>query len=241
MDFIQPSLDGYTAEKIRKVELGRLKAAPVLFHSGYLTIDRVSAAGDGVNKDKEKLYYFRLPNTEVEKSYKPYCLETVFLQNTEFESFGPVFLQALNEKDAFAVAKILGDLLSTVTSRQHVPLESFYHAVIQSALTAVGLEVKGEPAGAKGQADMSIRLDDGRWAVVEVKYAPWREAHSEADKEKELTKALNSALKAIKDKDYAGPFRLKSKELIGLGVAVYGRDDLRAGFVEESDLMRRPR
>jgi hypothetical protein len=41
-------------------------------------------------------------------------------------------------------------------------------------------------------------------------------------------------LKAIATKDYAGPLRLAAGELIGLGVAVRGRGEVRAGFVEAS-------
>jgi hypothetical protein len=41
LDFMQPPLNSYPSEDIRQPELGKLEAVPVIFHSGYLTIDRL--------------------------------------------------------------------------------------------------------------------------------------------------------------------------------------------------------
>jgi hypothetical protein len=91
MDFIRPKLDGYTSNSIRKVEFGRLEAIPVLFHTGYLTIDslkKVSVIKNGKTK-KEPHYSFRRPNEEVKTSYDEYCFQTIFQRNPDdFSNLG---------------------------------------------------------------------------------------------------------------------------------------------------------
>jgi hypothetical protein len=79
--------------QIRKASLGRLEAVPVLFHSGYLTIDDVKVVpvhtfmGDVINDTQ---YSFKLPNAEVELFYNKYCFETVFGHNPkQIKDLGP--------------------------------------------------------------------------------------------------------------------------------------------------------
>ncbi|MDR0547816.1 MAG: AAA family ATPase, partial [Deltaproteobacteria bacterium] len=45
-DFIDLQLKSYLSETIRKTELNKLQIAPVLFHSGYLTLDRPSESAE---------------------------------------------------------------------------------------------------------------------------------------------------------------------------------------------------
>jgi hypothetical protein len=41
LDFLEPRLESYLATEIRKSDLSQLEAGPVLFHSGYLTLDKI--------------------------------------------------------------------------------------------------------------------------------------------------------------------------------------------------------
>ncbi|MDR1308478.1 MAG: hypothetical protein LBL95_01030 [Deltaproteobacteria bacterium] len=79
-EFIRPKLDGYLFSQIGKVELGWLEAGPILFHSGYLTIDGVKMVRRVENgkTTKNVFYSFRLPNAEVEHCYDDYGLKSVF-------------------------------------------------------------------------------------------------------------------------------------------------------------------
>jgi hypothetical protein len=47
-----------------------------------------------------------------------------------------------------------------------------------------------------------------------------------------LTPDLLEALNDIKEKDYAGPFRLEANKIIELGMVIYGRDKVMIKFVD---------
>jgi hypothetical protein len=238
-EFLQPRLDGYLSEEIGKVQFGKLEAVPVLFHSGYLTIDRrqrLSRVVKGIQR-KVGVYSFRLPNNEVGNSYDELCLQTIFGQSSlTLINLGQKFLRAFADRDAGAIAKILGDLLSGVTYWRHKEDEAYYHSLIQIAFAAAGLETIGELSGAVGRTDIALLLPGGARAVVEIKYRSAGESPKREDIDGKLDEALGEALKAIATKDYAGPLRLAAGELVGLGVAVCGRNEVRAGFVEASRL-----
>jgi hypothetical protein len=238
MDFINPRLADYVSDEIKKVDLGSLDAVPVLFHSGYLTIDRrqlVSEVVDG-KKTKEQRYSFRAPNDEVKNSYKKYCFETVFGKKRGLRNLGSDFLAALTAENAMKVAKIFEDLLSGVTYHQHMAEEKYYHSLIHVALSAAGLNVTSESAGATGRCDMVLRLPGDAITVVEIKYCKRPEVETDADGERKLDDGVKAALKAIVEKDYAGPFWLTAKKLIGLGLAIYDRTKVRAEFMTELEL-----
>jgi hypothetical protein len=240
MDFIKPRLEAYRSDQLRKVDLGNLEPVPVLFHSGYLTIDRRQSVPEIVNgkKRRKPLYFFRLPNEEVEESYEEDCFETVFGKKRRLRNLGSDFLAALTAENAIEIAKIFEDLLSGVTYHQHMEEEKYYHSLFHVALSAAGLNVTSESAGATGRCDMVLRLPGDAIVVVEIKYYKRPEAEADADREKRLGEGVKAALKAIVEKDYAGPFWLTAKKLSGLGLAVYGRTSVRAEFTPEPGLRR---
>jgi hypothetical protein len=51
-----------------------------------------------------------------------------------------------------------------------------------------------------------------------------------------LGKTLRKALKAMAEKDYGGPHRISASGIIGLGLAVHGRNEVLAGFLDDSSL-----
>jgi hypothetical protein len=233
MDFIQPKLDGHAS--IGKVGFSQPKAAPALFNSGYLTIDqkRWEVSGPPEKPVEKAVYSLKLPNSEVEDSYNAVCFETVFgSESGEPGSLREDLLKAIDERDAEGLAKIFGGLLANVAHKLHRPEEAWYHSMIQIVFNAAKLEALGEAAGATGQADIALILAGGRRAVVEMKYRKAVKGATKAQIEKTLSRALSEALRAITEKDYAGPFRLSAGEVIGLGLAVYGRSKVKAGFVK---------
>jgi hypothetical protein len=241
LDFIQTKLKNYSAAEIRKVDFGQLEAVPVLFHSGYLTIDRVRKEPKIINGREMKIdsYSFKRPNDEVEMFFDSDCLKMVFGDaQSQLEGVGPRFIKSVTDGDAQDVAKLFANLLSGVTHRQHIAEERYYHSLFHAALAASGLDVASEAAGAQGQADMAIRLPGGAVAIIEVKYAQREKSDDKEGKKMKLAEGLDEALKAIVEKDYARPFWMAAKKLIGLGLTVYGRNDVKAGFLEESDLRR---
>lgn len=110
--------------------------------------------------------------------------------------------------------------------------ELTYHGLIQVSLSAMGLKALGETAGAIGRADIGLFLPNDKALVIEIKYCRANPGHSMEDKEKILAEAIGKAHKAIIAKDYGGPYRISASEVIGLGLAVYGRNEVLAGFLD---------
>jgi hypothetical protein len=83
---------------------------------------------------------------------------------------------------------------------------------------------------------MTSFLKNGVRLITELKYREKFLDHKEEDGKKILAKVLNEALAAVKKRKYTVPFKLPPRRIIALGVAVYGRDMVQVGFVEQSEL-----
>jgi hypothetical protein len=100
----------------------------------------------------------------------------------------------------------------------------------------MGLKALGETAGAVGRDDMCLFLPDGKALAIEVKHDRASPGHAPKKAKSTQARALKRALKAIAEKDYGGPHRISASEVIGLGLAVYGRNEVLAGFLDNSAL-----
>jgi hypothetical protein len=74
LEYIQPKLGSYFSEEIETAGLREISPVPVLFHSGYLTIDRqvVMETSLQLGGAREEAFIFKIPNMEVEKSFKSF-------------------------------------------------------------------------------------------------------------------------------------------------------------------------
>ncbi|MDR2141555.1 MAG: hypothetical protein LBR11_07180 [Deltaproteobacteria bacterium] len=79
LDFVRPNLDLNLSRGVRKIELNNLEIVPVLFYSGYLTVDSIKQVevADPVTgaTEIEDSYSFRFPNFEVRRSHYSDCLD----------------------------------------------------------------------------------------------------------------------------------------------------------------------
>jgi hypothetical protein len=235
--FILPKLDAYPAIQTRKVELSSLEPVPVLFHSGYLTIDKPVIIEEIENNKvvQKDGYSFKIPNTEVRKDFD-YSLFLYAFDPSKlyFGKFSKELPEAVLNNDSEKTAILLQELLSAIASEQHEPSEKHYHAVIQAAFIATGLEVLGQaPSSSSGKSDMSVFLRDIRF-VVEVKYcnADGKDADDKGKASKALEAALDAAAGQIRSKDYAAPFRVAGKTTAGVAIAVRGRNEVAVRFFE---------
>ncbi|MDR1039828.1 MAG: hypothetical protein LBR80_06585 [Deltaproteobacteria bacterium] len=206
MDFIQPNLDGYLSQDIKKAAIGRLEAVPVLFHSGYLTIDKeILEDSSAKNSEGETVqvesFAFRIPNLEVGLYYRYFCFSEIFGRDGKyFNKFSMDLKNSLLKMDQEGSSSLLEALLSGITHRQHKPDEGYYHSLLQAAFAAAGVEVLGEPAGSRGQADMAVFLDGRIRVVIELKYRQADGTISDGDRPaRALSAALDEAEAAIRD------------------------------------------
>jgi hypothetical protein len=252
-EYIMPKLGGYTAQDIRKSELSQLKAVPILFHSGYLTIDDVITTKKIVDHKMTDVdeYSFRIPNTEVALDYGATLFKDAFAPNDKYLSDLTENLpNALLDKNSIEVERLLHNLLSSISSEQHAKSEQLYHAVLHGSLLAAGFEILSQGSGAHGRSDIVLSLNHKVRVVIELKYCKTdmnsgeddgnkttmsskeRERAEKERSERELSASLTEGEKAIRVKDYAGPFRAARCVVICLAVAIRGRDEVAARFIE---------
>ncbi|MDR1036753.1 MAG: AAA family ATPase [Deltaproteobacteria bacterium] len=191
-----------------------------------------SPVKDKINNDEE--FTFKIPNLEVARKFEFTIFSTAFdPKDNFFASFAKKLPSALLKKDSDETVGLLHNLLSAIASEQHDPSEKHYHAIIQAAFIATGIEVIGQTQSSQGKSDMAAFLDNSR-IVLEVKYCQTAKSDSKGitQAEKVLARALDKAADQIRSKDYVAPFRVAGKQVIGVAVAVRGRDEVAVRFVE---------
>jgi hypothetical protein len=161
---------------VRKTELTQLEAVPVLFHSGYLTVDKVISAlsDDPESKNSKglKSYTFKLPNFEISSSYYLDCFRTVFdkITTTELEAIREKLLSAILARDADTLSSLFINLFSSVTYHQKPEGEKIFHAYVQLIFLAADFQTLSELPSPKGRLDLCVELPDKVFAVIELKF-----------------------------------------------------------------------
>ncbi|MDR1041489.1 MAG: AAA family ATPase [Deltaproteobacteria bacterium] len=255
LEFIQPKLDGHKADEIRKSELTQLKAVPFLFHSGYLTIDRIITREKVIdNKITQiKEYSFRIPNIEIALDYDSTIFMNAFAPNGKYLSDLTENLpDAMVDKNSSEVEMLLHNLLSSISSDQHMMSAQLCHAVLHGSLLAAGFDVLSQASAVHGRSYIVLSLNHKVRVVIELKYCctdrnvvegrdggkASRDGNvakglkEKGRAERELSASLDEGEKAIRVKDYAGLYRAARYAVICLAVAIRGRDEVGARFVD---------
>ncbi|MDR1312307.1 MAG: ATP-binding protein [Deltaproteobacteria bacterium] len=267
LDFNRVGLTVYPNRQVTKTDLFGVGLVPVLFHSGYLTIDKVIKIPSLSNNKfvQQDAYTFRTPNSEVESYLKDDIFKDIFKHEDKYisdlsENLPPALLQKNSEE----VIRMFHNLFVSIPYRQHPTAkqaeqqdaptkrsypENFYHAILHSSLLSAGFRILSEASGGEGRSDITLFLRNKVCVVIELKYSYRRktgkktaggtnEARKLAKKkakEKELSAALDIAGEQIRSRDYAGPYRAARWKVICLAVAVRGRTQVEARFVDTED------
>ncbi|MDR1486669.1 MAG: AAA family ATPase [Deltaproteobacteria bacterium] len=173
LDFVTAKLESYPGEKLRKTELTHLEVVPVLFHSGYLTLDMINAASKQVLKtDKIKYYSFKLPNYEVQSSYYRDCFTLFFGQHStdDLQAKGKELLKALMAKDAETVSFIFSGYFSSMSCYQRPNDEKTFHALAQMLLSGMGFKIRTELIGPSNRLDLCLELPKSLYIIIELKH-----------------------------------------------------------------------
>jgi hypothetical protein len=195
MDFLQLKLDSYLSEAVKKTDLHDLQIGPVLFHSGYMTLDKETTSlqtNPITGEVSDKTYYsFKLPNSEVADSYSSECFKAIFkvYYQTDFQTFCNKFLEAILARDAQAVSDILIEFFSPIIYQQRLEGEKSFHFLVQVLLSAMGFKVLSEIADCSGRVDLCFELPDQVYLSIEVKYCPIQVTLAEEEKNHALAKA----------------------------------------------------
>ncbi|MDM8516432.1 AAA family ATPase [Desulfobacterales bacterium HSG16] len=141
-------------------ELERLQLEPLLFQTGYITIE----------KFENELYHMRYPNKEVRISFLSYLLNNFSRpENTSMAGVYKllhIYLKEMKMDDFIEGAcSILASIpYPEIAGRD----EAYYHSVFYLMLSASGAMVHPEVLSSKGRMDIVIEFDD-KVFIIELK------------------------------------------------------------------------
>ncbi|MDR2367676.1 MAG: AAA family ATPase [Deltaproteobacteria bacterium] len=174
-DFTEPQLDPYDMAEIREPELAYFQAAPALFHSGYLTLDKITYPpghdpADGVD---EASYSLGFPNHEASSSCRGECFGVIFGGGLvgDLGTKAAELKSALRSKDAKRVGEIFTGYLSPIGSRQGAD-EKTFRACIQIILSGMGYDVLPGKAGAGKGSALRFASPDGSHLDIGLRFLP---------------------------------------------------------------------
>jgi hypothetical protein len=237
-DYIAPKLSDYSSQTVRKADLFNIEPASILFHAGYLTIDKVNSLKEIVNGKETitKYYSFRIPNSEVEQRYTTYFVADLLFDKSDLDYFSTKaedFRLAFMAKDHLRTADLYRDVLARITYYQSVSSERDCHVVFQFIFNNIkNISTRSETLGSRGRSDLVYIFPDKQHVIMEIKYIPESDPKlDEAARNQAMKKALDTASKQMTERDYAGPYRDEASQIIALTLVVYGRDVVKVKYL----------
>jgi hypothetical protein len=176
-------------------DIDHLEPIPVLFQTGYLTIQSY--------QDQFDRYTLGYPNEEVKASFIQYLGRT-YMHGTISQAFNTPFdmLEALQQKKS---DKLQGAINHAF---EHIPgplwqkdNEQFYHAIIHLLFSLLGVYIHSEVHTKEGRADALINIDEGIFCL-----------------EFKLDKSAEEAIAQIHEKGYLKAFLNKGKPCHAIGI-----------------------
>ncbi|PRM88637.1 ATP-binding protein [Aliarcobacter cryaerophilus] len=177
-----------------------LNIETILYQSGYLTIEKQS-----VNQMGELEYKLKIPNKEVQLSLNNYIIDNL-IQDRNISTNRTSLFVALQDKNIEDFIKALKSIFASIPynnyTNNHIQnYEGFYSSVVYVYLSSLGLNIIGEDVTNKGRIDLTIIMPNTIY-IIEFKV--------------DLTD--NSALKQIKEKNYAQKYLNENKPIYLLGI-----------------------
>jgi hypothetical protein len=225
LSFMKNNLQGYGESDISLATVDHIASVPLLFHTGYLTIDKI------IRVNKKLQYSFRVPNFELKDSFYVallLSLSSILTENKNEES--ERLDKALKNQDSPRLTQLINAVFSRIPAvhygKQRVN-EYFFHDILLGYLYGLVAEVRAEERGPLGDADLIVVTSEGLHVVIEIKYAK----SADPDKlEEALDKLANQGLQVIKEKKYGETYRQAGKNFVTIGLGVVGWGQAKAVF-----------
>jgi Holliday junction resolvase-like predicted endonuclease len=187
------SIDSDILQGLFDIDAMPLKA--LMFQAGYLTI---------ASYDKERqVYELSFPNREVRIAFQK-CLLEAFTQLDTVRARGlsETLWTAFSRGNIEEIVDTIKQLLAHVPYQLHMKEEKYYHSLLQTAFSAIGIKAQSEYSTSDGRIDLVLELPKLIY-IIEVKFG---------DKAEE-------ALAQIYQKKYYERFLHQAKKIILLGLA----------------------
>ncbi|MDR2200002.1 MAG: AAA family ATPase [Deltaproteobacteria bacterium] len=222
LSFTTNYLQGFKRSDISLATVGKVASVPLLFHTGYLTIDKITRV------DKKLRYSFKVPNFELQDSFYEILNDCLHINNNVVEA--EVLIKAVRERNSELLTDIIRTLFNRIPAKHYKNnenlKESFFHMALLCYCSGL-LEARSEEPGPLGDLDLLIITPDGLHTVIELKYS---RNPDPSQPEKTLDKLVEKALNVIKKKQYGARYRLPNRDIIPVGLGVMGRGEAKAVF-----------
>jgi hypothetical protein len=196
---------------LESYDLENLDVRAMLFQTGYLTIKKID--------NQVGQYLLDYPNREVEQAMHNHLIAAL-LHRSGSESLSPVvqlrdaFLNNDLEKVMLIINSLLKDLPSHLLDGKD---EHFYHSLVHLHFRYLGLFIQSEPHTSDGRMDAVVQTPTHTY-ILEFK----------------LDESAEAALAQIERKDYAAPYRLDGKTIIGIGVNFVSGKKALGGWLQKN-------
>ena len=181
-------------EDFRKYDIENMRAEPILYQSGYLTIT-------GYNEEA-KQYSLDYPNDEVRSSFAKSLLEQYLKSANEgLGSLNARLLQAIFKGDIEELINSLRQFLAAIPYDIIRETENYYETAVHLIFSMLGLNCRSEVRIASGRIDTLVETKNFVYCF-EFKY----------------DKTADEALEQIDTKEYLLPWKGSGKKLYKVGI-----------------------
>lgn len=197
-------LTGFVAED------GSVPTYPLLFQTGYLTIDRIT------RYNRRRVFHLRYPNEEVEQSFL--ILATAAFKGTNSRVMDRLrndLQNALLDGELETFFRHLRGYFSEIPARLHVEREAYYHSMMFALFRMLGMNTDLERETHRGRIDAVLEVPD-RIYIFEFKWKPRGEARPETLSRK--------AIEQIKRNNYAAAYLATGKPVVLVGLGFVDRE-----------------
>jgi len=178
----------------RKYDIENMRAEPLLYQSGYLTIRDYDAVSN--------LYTLDFPNTEVRSCFANSLLDQYLESSNETaDTLNTRLMQALLKGDIEGAIKNLRRFLAAIPYDIINESENYYETAVHLIFTMLGFNCRSEVRIAVGRIDTLVETKDFVYCF-----------------EFKLNKAAEEALAQIDSKEYLLPWEGSGKRLFKVGV-----------------------
>ena len=160
-EFFVPELENLKAGKtlVDSFDIEKLRIEPILFQSGYLTIDSIEEAPfEGLE------YRLRIPNREVQISFNDMLMDLLSESSFKLQNKSELYLNLVSgDMEALRAnlhALYAGIPYSHCTNNNICHYEGYYASVFYACMASLGLRIIPEDITNRGRIDFTLVMED---------------------------------------------------------------------------------
>ena len=201
-------------------DIRRIEIEPLLFQTGYLTVDQKIFRGVVEN------YLLKIPNREVEEAlYLNIIAEFTEKGNAFAEKSYRQIYDSLKSGDLNIMLDVLKTLFASIPYELHINREAYYHSIFYAVMRTLGLNTESEVSVSGGRVDAVLKIGNIVY-VMEFKYHDCDSGADSEVKEKLINNLLDEGMRQIKEKGYTDKFANRNSTVYRVAFAFLGKDDI---------------